>query len=58
MIFFEGYQQQYRVEELSSQQAARILTRQLLRQKETKTSADAIINRTNSFTTNLGVKSV
>ncbi len=36
MIFFEGYQQLYRVEELSSKQATLLLTQQLANHKEIK----------------------
>ena len=60
MIFFDGYQQQYRVEELSSQQAIGLLTKQLIEHEETKESAheiiiraDEMINRSYSYRTNL-----
>ncbi len=55
MIFFEGYQQLYRVEELSSKQATLLLTQQLANHKEIKESADEIINRSYSYRTNLGL---
>ncbi len=56
MIFFEGYQQQYRVEELTSQQAARLLTQQLHTKEETKETAHDIMSRFYSYRSNSEVK--
>ncbi len=59
MIFFDGYQQQYHVEELSYQQAVGILTEQLINKGAAEESnheiinhVDGMINRSYSYCAN------
>ncbi|MCW8929214.1 MAG: hypothetical protein OQL19_03120 [Gammaproteobacteria bacterium] len=53
MIYFEGYQQLYRIEELSLERATQILEQQLNNDTEAKESTEDIINCSYSYRTNL-----
>ncbi len=52
MIFFEGFEQQYRVEELSFQQAKQLLAQQEQDELQAEDSIEQIFNQTYSFRAN------